>query len=68
MESGVPLANPRELSDSEVQKGQEFENSINESNKRYGYFVLIHVSLYNCVTSFTRTFDDSFDNCLTGST
>lgn len=34
MGSGVPLANPRELSDSEVQKGQEFENSINESNKR----------------------------------
>lgn len=66
MGSGVPLANPRELSDSEVQKGQEFENSINESNKRYGYFVLIHVSLYNCVTSFT--FDDSFYNCLTGST
>lgn len=66
MGSGVPFANPRELSDSEVQKGQEFENSINESNKWYGYFVLIHVSLYNCVTSFT--FDDSFDDCLTGST
>uniref|UniRef100_A0A8W8ICY9 Uncharacterized protein n=1 Tax=Magallana gigas TaxID=29159 RepID=A0A8W8ICY9_MAGGI len=28
------IGNPRELSDSEVQKGQEFENSINESNKR----------------------------------
>lgn len=53
MGSGVPLANPRELSDSEVQKGQEFENSINESNKRYWYFALVHVSLYNCVISFT---------------
>lgn len=53
MGSGVPLANPRELSDSEVQKGQEFEDSVNESNKRCGYFVLVDVSLYNCVISFT---------------
>lgn len=63
---GVLLVNLRELFDSEVQKGQEFENFINEFNKRYGYFVLIYVFLYNCVISFI--FDDLFDNCFIGFT